>query len=442
MTQLKALDGLARETLAIRSSGLGPARLRREEDRLVSRISDVLRPTVRKMMRHKGMMDLQDEVGQHAFIAIHTALSDWDGSISSFSTHVHWKLRAEMRTLELQHFPERRKVCENIDVRMVYLNKPCNDGQGDESDEIGEVMNLDPEGYRTIEDNVDHGMFIRNIDNALSRIAAPRIAAYLASGCSDRAPVVIVMRDIHIFVQRMLHEENARVVAACHDITRERIRQIANKVEKAFTKNIRDMMQNPRPLTEEEESAWELALSIYREEAGYDLKLVDRGVIRSVDDIEAEYIAQEDGMKKTTLAVAAAVALVSSEADAQDHSRAIPPQEALVADAEPARTVTVSSLAVEAIDSEVANDLQVVEENEWAIKLGEHPTRFALRSAANDVLRRNPELQKYNPAMIPSRNGKGIGLAFGTLDLPEATRLCSLLESRGENCIRIRIGNR
>lgn len=440
MTQLKALDGLARETLAIRSSGLGPARLRREEDRLVSRISDVLRPTVRKMMRHKGMMDLQDEVGQHAFIAIHTALSDWDGSISSFSTHVHWKLRAEMRTLELQHFPERRKVCENIDVRMVYLNKPCNDGQGDESDEIGEVMNLDPEGYRMIEDNVDHGMFIRNIDNALSRIAAPRISTYLSTGCSDRAPVVNVMRDIHIFVQRMLHEENARVVAACHAITRERIRQITNKVEKVFTKNIRDMMQNPRPLTEEEEAAWELALAIYREEAGYDLKLVDRGTTRSVEEIEMAYISQDGGMKKTTLAVAAAVALVSSEAGAQDHSRAIPPQEN--AEAEPARTVIVNSVAIESVDGEIANDLEIDDSNEWAIKLGEHPSRFALRSAANDVLRRNPELQKYNPAMIPSRNGKGIGLAFGTLDLPEATRLCSLLESRGENCIRIRIGNR
>lgn len=434
MTQLKALDGLASETLAVRASGLGPARLRREEDRLVSRIADVLRPTVRKMMRHKGMLDIQDEVNQHAYIAIHTALSDWDGSISSFSTHVHWKLRAEMRTLELQHFPERRKVCENIDVRMVYLNRPCNDGQGDESDELGEVMNLDPEGYRVIEDNVDHQMFIRNIDNALARIAAPRISTYLSSGCSDRAPVATVMRDIHIFIQRMLHEENARVVAACHDITRERIRQITNKIENVFSKNIRDMMQNPRPMTNEEEEAWELALAIYREEAGYDIKLIDRGDVRTAEEIELPLLAQEGNMKKT-IAVAAVVALASPGV-AQEHSRAIPPS------AETSEPITVNSLAVESVDLEVANDIDADGDQEWAIKLGEHPTRFALRSAADNVLRRNPELRSYRPAMIPSRNGKGIGLAFGALNLNDATKLCTLLEARGENCIRIRIGNR
>ena len=459
MTQLKALDGLASEALALRASDLRPARRQREEDLLVYRIFEVLKPTVRKMLRNKGMLDIMDEGEQHGFIAIHTALNDWDHSLSSFSTHVHWKLRAEMRSLELHHFPERRKVCENIDVRMIHLNKPCQDNSEGEMDEIGNVMNLDPVGYLQIEDNVDAAMFRRNIDGALSRIAIPRINSYVSSGFTDQAPVFQVMRDIHIFIQRVLGDENAEAVANSHGITRERIRQITNKIETAFMKNMKDMLQNPRKRTTSEDLSWELALSIYNEQGGHDIRLMDgvpyideerdtienRAAMRLPEDIEYEIrnrTDEEEEMKSGLVIAAAALGLSGVPAQAQEEplrSRAVPPTQAAPKEIE----IVEEPARIEgAVPRSEDDSLQPEGRREWAIKLGDHPTRYALRSAADSAVKRNPELGRYKPSIVESRDGEGLSLAFGILELPEATRLCSMLERRGEDCIRIRIGNR
>lgn len=459
MTQLKALDGLATEALALRNSDLRPARRQREEDLLVYRISEVLKPTVRKMLRNKGMLDILDEGEQHGFIAIHAALNDWDATLSSFSTHVHWKLRAEMRTLELHHFPERRKVCENIDVQMIHLNKTCQEGSESNLDEIGNVMNLDPEGYLSIEENVDAAMFRRNVEHALSTVAYPRVMAYIAGGFTDKGPVEKVMRDIHIYIQRNLADENANIVASTHAITRERIRQITNKVEKVFEKNIKSLMDSPRLRTPEEDIAWELALSIYNEHANYDIRLLDgvpyvdedkvstmeRGhePLRNSEDIEYEIRKNNEGedMKAMiTLAAAAGVAIAAPQLEAQEpapKSRAIPPKAERIKE-------------IEIIDEPAPVKVTVSEEqafvasgkNEWAIKVGEHPTPYAVRKAADSLIRQHPELKGISPRIIKSRNGESLSLAFGTLDLPRATQVCNILEKRGENCVRIRVGDR
>ena len=455
MTQLKALDGLASEALALRASDIKPGRRQREEDKLIYRIFEVLRPTIRKMLRNKGMLDIMDEGEQHGYIAIHTALSDWDHTLSSFSTHVHWKLRAEMRSLELHHFPERRKVGENIDVRLIHLNKPCQDNSEGEMDEIGNVMNLDPHGYLQIEDNVDAAMFRRNIDGALSRIAIPRINSYVSGGFTDTAPVFQVMRDIHIFIQRMLGDESADAVANAHNITRERIRQITNKIENAFMKNMKDMLHNPRKRTDAEDLSWELAISIYNEQGGHDIRLLDgvpyvdedrqvgaegRVPMRLPEDIEYEIRNRTDEEEmKAGLVAATVVALASVQvAENPARSRAVPPSHVATQEIE---IVEDPSPMVERQPSN-EEELQAEGRREWAIKLSEHPTRYALRSAADGLIRRNPELSKYKPSIVEARDGQGLALAFGVLELPEATRLCSMLERRGEECIRIRIGNR
>jgi hypothetical protein len=462
MTQLKALDGLAAEALALRQSDMRPARLRREEDKLVYRISEILKGTMRKMLRNKGMLDILDEGEQHGYIAIHAALGDWNPSLSSFSTHVHWKLRAEMRTLELHHFPERRKVCENINVTMIHLNKSCQEGAEGDKDEIGNVMNLDPLGYTQIEDNVDSAMFRRNIDGALSRIATPRINAYISSGFTDQGPVYQVMRDIHIFIQRVLGDENAEAVANSHGITRERIRQITNKIEIAFMKNMKDMLQAPRKRTEDEDLAWELALSIYNDRAGHDIRLLDgvpyadsdkdtvsekREAMRLPEDVEYEIRNRtEENEMKAGMVVAAAAVLASGQVNAESQparSRAVPPAEQNQEAAPTVIEIVEESTLPDARTGRTeVDELRPEGRREWAIKLGEHPTRYALRSAADGIVRRNPELGRYKPSIVANRDGTGLVLAFGVLELPEATRLCSVLERRGEDCSRIRIGSR
>lgn len=429
MTQLKALDGYANELLALRVSDAGPSRKRRDENRLMLRIADVLRPTVRKMTRQKGMIEVEEEVGQHAAIAIHNALGTWDGNISSFSTHVHWQLRAELRSLELQHFPERRKVCENIDVRMVHLNGPASEARGDESSEIGDVMNLDPEGYRAIEDNVDHGLVRRNIETAFARMVALKVAIFESEGSIEPAPVIQVMRDIHIFIQRHLAEESANIVAGRHLITRERIRQITNKIETNFAKNIRDIMQHPRAVTAEEQRAWQVAAGLYHEDCGHDIRL-DK-TLPLGDQTQAGGGSEEEVNSRT---IVAAALVAAQPIAAQEHSRAIPPHSA---DA----PVTAASEMPTAVDDD-DDAFHASGRREWIIKIGEYPSKYALRSAADSAMRRHPELGARKVGVAPSRGGDALGLAFGTMDLEESTRLCTVLRQRGEECSRIRIRTR
>ena len=169
--------------------------------------------------------------------------------------------------------------------------------------------------------------------------------------------------------------------------------------------------------------------------------------MRLPEDIEYDIRNRtENEDMKAGLVAAAAVALASTSAQAQQEaprSRAIPPAQ------EAPQTIEVVEEPTKIVQERAQEDaiadedqLKAEGRREWAIKLSEHPTRYALRSAADGLLRRNPELGKYKPSIMQGRDGQGLALAFGVLELPEATRLCSVLERRGEECIRIRIGER
>lgn len=460
MAHLKKLDIIAQEFICLQNSDTIRARKRSEEGKLILSISKILSPSIRKMAKNKGMLGILDEVQQHAFLAINTALKSWDGDMSSFSTYVHWQLRAEMKNLELHHFPERRKVSQNIDVQMLYLNRPCNEEKGSEGAELGEIMNLDPEGYLHIEDNIALKMQRRNIEFALAKIVIPRVNEYVATGCVNRKNIVDSMRNIQVYVERTLIEESSCLVSEKHGVSRERVRQVTKLVEKSFCHHIKELMANPRPMTKDEKLAWELALSVYREEKDHLITISGEITVRPSEEIENECLArQEIPVNKNIAAMATAAILsfqsaqISAEPQKQQEvSRAIPPSETVVKTAvvpAPQKKTNLASKSEIKKEAELPNSsrrafigAEASGSKEWAIKLSEHPSQNEVKNAAGNIIKIYPELRRYKPAIIRSQNGARYSLAFASLNMKEATVICANLQAQGQKCARIRIGNR
>jgi len=287
MASLRELNELATEALAILGGDTSSRRVRRNIDLMVDKIYQCLRPTVRRMAIKKNMLESYDDIQQHAYIAIHRALGGWDGEISSFSTYVHWQIRAEIRTLELHLFPERRKVSANIDVSMLQLNRRVSGGEDSDANvEIGDFLNLDPASEERTESLADRTVFLSNVERALARMVHQRVAAYEHGGCVNRSPVVGIMRDIHIFIQRNVEEKAANRVAFIHNITRERIRQITDNMKKQFEFHVADMQATQRPADPEVTRRWLLAAAIYRESSGADIRLIQTLRLPSADQME------------------------------------------------------------------------------------------------------------------------------------------------------------
>jgi len=462
MAHLKKLDIIAQEFISLQSSDTGRARKNNEESKMILQISKILTPSIRKMAKNKGLLNLLDDVQQHAYLAINTALKSWDGNMSSFSTYVHWQLRAEMKNLELHHFPERRKVSQNIDVQMLYLNRPCNDEKGSEGAELGEIMNLDPEGYLHIEDNIALKMQWRNIEFALAKIVIPQVNEYVAAGCVNRKNIVDSMRNIQIYVERTLIEESSCLVSEKHGVSRERVRQVTGLVDKSFCHHIKELMANPRPMTKDEKLAWELALSVYKEEKDHLITISGEINVRPSEQIEDECLARQDVPVNNKLAAVTTAAILSfqpaqiaaqPQKAPQEVSRAIPPAEPVVEPVEVAALKKQSSVSnkPEAIvePKQIASsskrefiDAQATGSKEWAIKLSEHPSQNEVKSAASNLIKIYPELRRYKPAIIRSQNGARYSIAFASLNLKEATVICASLQAQGQKCARIRIGNR
>lgn len=454
MTNLRILDSLACEYQKLGESDLGPGRRKKEETNIITRIHKVLTPSIRRSAKQKGMLGIQDDVDQHAYLAINTALGTWNSELSSFSTHVHWQLRAEMKSLELYHFPERRKVSQNINVQMVYINQVAQ-ADSENGSEFGDILNLDPEGFLEIENNISQQMDCRNIEYALSRMIISEVGSYLNGKCLNRGGILRVMRNIHIYIQQKIGEENTNLVGDKHSITRERVRQVTMTMHETFSRHIRDIVARPRSMTIEEKDAWELSLAIYKEERGQSIPLTKCTNPRTSEEIENCYLnLPEDHMKAKIAAMLAGIAFVQSVPSvSQERSRAIPPVTAVKPSVE--KTKTQTSKTDERVTGRVvANDTEraaskrefegVEPDNGkiWVVKISEHPNQYDLKTAASSAIQRHPELKVYRPAIIRNKDRNTLSLGFGGLNQKEATRVCAIMQSRGQACSRIRVGQR
>ena len=283
MRTLKELDAIAAKLQDLSAQGLSPARHRRETDRLTWSIYEILQSSIRKQVARKGMKDHVDDVQQHSLIAINSAVATWEPERSSFSTFVHWKLMAELRTLELHLFPARRALAKNLDIKHFSMDEPIFRGDPDGC-AYAEINNLNPEAEQRVHDNAEKSLLYRRMDEIFARMMSGRVGQFEIGGYVYPRGVLTGMRDIHIFILRELHETCANDVAAMYDLTRERIRQITASVDKLF----KQIGASGKPLDLSENCArqWKLAVALYKEHADIDVRLGDSSALLSSSEYE------------------------------------------------------------------------------------------------------------------------------------------------------------
>lgn len=488
MTLMQEMDEIALEALALKESDISPARYRHHESRLTEMLFEKLRGSIRKMKNHKNInRNHSEDADQHARMAIVSALNSWIPSISSFSTHVHWRLRAELRQLELTIYPERRRVSAGIDVRMIELNDITAG-----SDDYMTVLNLDPESEERTEFDADMAIYYTKIEQMLARIIYRRIGQY-ETGCLNRAAIKNCMRDVHIFKQRMIDSEVANNVGTKHHVSRERIRQINEKMKKEIKKQVESLEADPRPATAEETRRWNLAVAVYYEEtestekgdtdlrlykngpilhsSNYEMKAPAEDLVTSLDD-EADanldeivsatdanlfgdsfFTDEETGYghnpqkirptrtKRARAAITAAATLslagmAVQPAAAQSKSRAIPP----VSASDIASSVTnVKTASINLTNDIKPQAIKLENKKSWAVKLGTYSDKTMLRQAAADARTKHPEFRTLKIAYVPQRGETGVALAFGPLDQNAAEAICSQIE---QDCKMVRLGER
>lgn len=219
------------------SEGLSTRRLEREESKLIVQVYALLKPVVRKLVARKNMLSMIQECEQHAYIAIHRAIDSWDSNISSFSTYVHWQIRAELGDLQHKMYPERRKVQTLVPVKMLELDRPMNTNDGN-SATMGDFL-VDEIAETRVEDAASQYVAKHCLERIFSHYLARKQKAY-ESHEHDLAKIeehrYNLMRNRDIYLRYRVGIgfkgiQKYKDIAAKYEISRERVRQIVARVE-------------------------------------------------------------------------------------------------------------------------------------------------------------------------------------------------------------------
>lgn len=259
----------------------GPKRLAAEKDRLVYDMHRLLRASINKMVGSKSIRNFPQEVQQHSMIAIHQALADWNPSIATFSTHVHWRIRAELATLNHAMFPERRKVKVKQPIQILELDRPFY-REDDEADSFLDMMRDE-----TAEDDVEAEARVHMALHALERVLSHYVAQQISS-CSNHADLgktadrrLNFMRDRDIYVRRHLGLQTFDEIAKDIGVTRERVRQIIVKINKDLRHALphldkKVVVEATRPTPTDIHPEWPLYAAEYHARTGIDPRLIGR----------------------------------------------------------------------------------------------------------------------------------------------------------------------
>lgn len=495
MGTLKVLDGIASKLKELRASDMGPARKRREEDRLVASILETLRLSIVKQARRKGLLEHLDEVMQHSMIAINQSIKTWDADIASFSTHVHWQLRAEMRSLELFLFPQRRTCMKGQDYQTLSFDYVM----ADEESFYSKIP--DPVATEATEAEAELHLARRRLETAMAAYLAPRIRSYECFGCVDTTRIINGMRGVHIYILREIEGMDANEIGLIFGISRERVRQIA----KAVSADITDRITNPdhaRLSHDDAERFWLLANAIYFEAVAVDIRLIKNQPLQAAVTYERPAVAtkaptftfpadqQDEGAKRKPRAQVikpvfkkveekkpAAAKKPAPKRPAANGNQLTFPLAAIAAcalgeagksflqspqilpeprnDGEGAKIATGNwhaaaiaaialsmgaSLPQEAEAKPISCDAACKEGGDegFAVKLGSYSDLGELRTAAK-AAQKNQKLAQLRPAVVNDRANDRVSLAFAPVNWREAERLCSDIKSRGDPCSVVRV---
>lgn len=488
MRTLKELDAIAAKIQDLPNRDLKPARRRREIDCLTWSIFEILNTSIRKQSARKGMLNFEDDVQQHSLIAITQAVETWDADKSSFSTYVHWKLMAEIRTLELHLFPERRALAKDLDIQKTSI-----DASNAYGEDILEFTNFNPEAEERVHANAENAILYSRMDEIFALMISDRVTQFEMGGYVNTRPLMNGMRDIHIFIMRELEEICANDVSVMYNLTRERIRQITTNIEAQFYAT--GAVEGGPDITDDQARQWKLAVSLYKEHSEVDIRLGDRsellpssqyekskpafalpqikfddlqvcddaslvdeaiGAPEIVEDLafasaqqtELDLLAEEfsepsSDQSRTFAKKARRAIYVSAPNKLFEANRAqnVLPfgRKAKMAAFAAAALAAVASQGA-AAKSQSASPPAVEIEEAYAVKLDIHGSKKRIRDAAETERAKHAEFSDLKIAYVPGAIERENSLAFAPLAWLDAQRICSDMTAKGEKCSIIRFG--
>ncbi|MFZ3481768.1 sigma factor-like helix-turn-helix DNA-binding protein [Sphingomonas sp. 3-13AW] len=205
-------------------------RQRRDLDLAISNLDRMLKSCYGKIIRKKYMTDMGEDCAQVCQMGILAAVRSFDPSRSSFSTHVYNQMRAAVGDLKHKMKPESRNIQTIVPVRHVSLFTPLQDDGGTST--LADVIE-DPQAQNAIFSNLEVSMVYQQIDRAYSHYlgrSEGRRTGRLATPSGLRLHRLNKLREREVFVRYFLQKETLEVIATDHEITRERVRQIAARI--------------------------------------------------------------------------------------------------------------------------------------------------------------------------------------------------------------------
>lgn len=267
--------------------GLKPHRLRAEKDRLAHEMHRILKPSIRRLTTRKNMTrDIQDDIDQHTFIAICRALTDWNPEIATFSTHVHWKVRAELQTLQHFEFPDRRRLATPQRISFLELDRP-HTGDDGSTYTMADYL-VDETAEDAVEAEARRHVALHTFERVFSHAIARQMQAYCINQ-EDQEKISqrrhSLMRNRWIYIRRTLCLETYEQIAQEYGITRERARQIIIRVDEEargqlprFSKEDGCIQEPTRKPPETIHPSWDYMLIDFYMATGEDTRLFGREV--------------------------------------------------------------------------------------------------------------------------------------------------------------------
>lgn len=316
--------------------GTATRRQKRDYDLLVLKITDTMMPLIyvhirRKNFRHEHM----DEVRQHVMIAINRVIPEWDEAQSAFHTFATWRVRDELQKIELKLFPERRRL--KLDVIPTFRSLDLETSV----DEEGEHSILSVVAGDTA-DNVEADLCAYSALYRLDRCFSHHFAAKERAQFREKARTeekvrefrIRMMRQRDMWIRKRLSLETLEAIGEHFGVTRERVRQVIEKLEEMMDGYLpvidrkQKINGEPAVLSARREppagfnELWLAYASAYAEHTGSDPRLVERHIPLNevlcdpvLTDEEGEHAEQaEDAMTPAPVEVLCEPALISEEA--------------------------------------------------------------------------------------------------------------------------------
>ena len=480
---------------------LGPRRLEFERSKIIQEMLRIIKPSVRRLtLRKKMPKELSCEVDQHTSIAITRALENWDQNIATFSTHVHWQIRAELQTLQHYAYPERRRLAVPTRIRFLELDRPY---AGEEGDSFTMADHLIDD---SAEDDVQTGAQRYIALHAFERIFSHSIAKQMqAHSINQKDQVKLaakrhgMMRNRWMYIRRTLGMETYEQIAQEYGITRERARQIIVGVENElkgmlprYCKNEERVIPATRRPPEDVHPSWEYLLVDFYMATGEDTRilgkdspmptrieeydfrprvLVEEADVGSVamapiedvveERIEAKPVYVDNVVKMPRpkrsflqdVAIAAtAGALLTSAVAANAQSRAIPPETQMVQtvqtiespgstnEARPVRKA-VARRQGERVSPVVDITRISVAQPSWGVRIADYQSADGAKGAGNGERKSWQWLRGLRAAYIaPSSASESHGIAFGPLSQAQANGMCHEAKRMAKPCVVVRFG--